>query len=445
MSTSAGVPDWPVAPIACDVLIIGGGVQGLWLLNDLRSEGYSALLLERRALGDGQTCHSHVYLHQGHLYRDVGLAMRLKEITPRWREWLARRSDQRLGVVPSYFGFANPADARTREALWNDPRLGLNYRVVTNDPPRALAGGAVRVVLESAEVCLDGRWLVSELRRGVDDWISQVEQVRAIALDLSRVAGGRPRGGQVEEVVVTMPGGPAPVRFQPSALVLAAGAGNQTLLLQATGGNPILLGRLSNNQQLRLAYMLVIRGPSEELPPLTGVFPDLGGLFQVSRRLADSDEVVWLVSDQRSQMLTFVEDWIEFDASWWLRAVLSNLERLAPRLFGSSPLRGRFQWGIYAAPKAEGRSEGAIPLEERIEQFGIENLWTLWPTKLTLAPKVSQDVVAAISQQLGAGSGSSTDPPGWQQVRCPVATAVERWQKAPLVSWDQFQLQHGLP
>ena len=41
--------------IRVDVAIVGGGISGLWLLNLLRSRGYRALLIERRAFGDGQT------------------------------------------------------------------------------------------------------------------------------------------------------------------------------------------------------------------------------------------------------------------------------------------------------------------------------------------------------------------------------------------------------
>src|SRR5690606_11380471 len=37
-----------------DLVIFGGGVAGLWLLNRAREAGYSALLFEREALGAGQ-------------------------------------------------------------------------------------------------------------------------------------------------------------------------------------------------------------------------------------------------------------------------------------------------------------------------------------------------------------------------------------------------------
>ncbi|MFN3402304.1 MAG: FAD-dependent oxidoreductase, partial [Ferrovibrio sp.] len=38
-----------------DVAILGGGIAGLWLLARLKRAGYSALLIEREALGAGQT------------------------------------------------------------------------------------------------------------------------------------------------------------------------------------------------------------------------------------------------------------------------------------------------------------------------------------------------------------------------------------------------------
>ena len=38
-----------------DIAIIGGGVAGLWTLNQLRNRGYSAVLFEQQALGSCQT------------------------------------------------------------------------------------------------------------------------------------------------------------------------------------------------------------------------------------------------------------------------------------------------------------------------------------------------------------------------------------------------------
>src|SRR5215472_6399952 len=118
MSHPNAPPSPLVATVHPDVLILGGGGVGLWLLNDLHRQGYSALLLERRELGGEQTNHSHVYLHQGHLYEEAVLASRLRHVTPRWAEWI-RETSPRQAVMPSYFGFENPADAERKKTLWN--------------------------------------------------------------------------------------------------------------------------------------------------------------------------------------------------------------------------------------------------------------------------------------------------------------------------------------
>ena len=54
--------------IRVDVVIVGGGIAGLWLLNLLRSRGYGAVLIERSAFGDGQTICSQGMIHGGLKY-----------------------------------------------------------------------------------------------------------------------------------------------------------------------------------------------------------------------------------------------------------------------------------------------------------------------------------------------------------------------------------------
>ena len=54
-------------PIQTDtqIAIIGGGVCGLWLLNQLSREGYQTLLFEKDALGSGQSLASQGMIHGG--------------------------------------------------------------------------------------------------------------------------------------------------------------------------------------------------------------------------------------------------------------------------------------------------------------------------------------------------------------------------------------------
>jgi hypothetical protein len=196
--------------------------------------------------------------------------------------------------MPSYFGFLGAAGAKTRVNLWSHPRLNLPYEEVPVPP--ALEGGVIRTTLRSPEICLDGQSLVEELSKPVEPWISRIADVTDLRLD--------PRAERVTEVMAALPDGNS-MTFRPRALVLAAGAGNQALLDRATGGSRALVGRLRDQQQIRKAHMLVVNGPEESLGPFSGVLPHCD-LFLVARR--EEGEVTWLISDDRSPLLGFVED-----------------------------------------------------------------------------------------------------------------------------------------
>ena len=61
-----------VRTLHCDIVILGGGVAGLWLLDDLRRRRYRALLLEAGALGGVQTLASQGMIHGGIKYSLAG-------------------------------------------------------------------------------------------------------------------------------------------------------------------------------------------------------------------------------------------------------------------------------------------------------------------------------------------------------------------------------------
>ena len=48
-----------------DILIVGGGIAGLWLNVRLCQQGFSTLLLERDTLGGGQSLKSQGIIHGG--------------------------------------------------------------------------------------------------------------------------------------------------------------------------------------------------------------------------------------------------------------------------------------------------------------------------------------------------------------------------------------------
>ena len=76
-----------------DIVILGGGIAGLWLLNRLRTAGYSTVLFERGALGQGQSIASQGMIHGGMKYALGGaLTRRPASIQSGRRASMARRA-----------------------------------------------------------------------------------------------------------------------------------------------------------------------------------------------------------------------------------------------------------------------------------------------------------------------------------------------------------------
>ena len=56
------------ATLRPDIVIFGGGIAGLWLINRLNAAGYQCLLLESATLGGDQTLASQGIIHGGLKY-----------------------------------------------------------------------------------------------------------------------------------------------------------------------------------------------------------------------------------------------------------------------------------------------------------------------------------------------------------------------------------------
>ncbi len=90
--------------IEVDVLIYGGGVAGLWLLESLRNKNYSCLLIEKESLGDGQTIVSQGIIHGGVKYSLPGVFREdsieeIKGMPERWNQLLRGESNPNLSNV----------------------------------------------------------------------------------------------------------------------------------------------------------------------------------------------------------------------------------------------------------------------------------------------------------------------------------------------------------
>lgn len=89
--------------LSYDVIVIGGGIAGLWLAARLRRAGYNVILFEKDTLGGAQTLASQGMIHGGQKYNiggaKSGPAAAIAQMPARWDAALEGRGEIDLSAV----------------------------------------------------------------------------------------------------------------------------------------------------------------------------------------------------------------------------------------------------------------------------------------------------------------------------------------------------------
>ena len=392
-----GSPD-----VVVDVAILGGGIAGLWLLDRLQRDGFSAVLLEADALGAGQSVASQGIIHGGTKYT-LGLALdtAVKEL----REMPATWSDSLRGAEGPNLSRARTLSPRTY--LWVPPQLGGGLlgafsRTLMRSRVRGLprsewpdglgSPSAAGSVYELEELVLDIPSVLEALRA------AHRERIRRIP-DRERLSFGNGEGRlRVGDITV------GAQRF-----VLAAGAGNEELLLRA--------GVDGMGQQRRPLHQVLVAGMKQPLYAHC-IGKSTRPLATVTAHPCPAGDYVWYVGG------LVAEDGVaESEAQLVQRA-----RRELPRLFPAADF-GAARWATFRIDRAEGAIAGGRrpsgPLVNSRDRFIVA-----WPTKLALAPVLSDRVVQLLhEQQVRPGASeiealSALEEPG---VARPPWEGIEAW------------------
>ena len=381
------------------VLILGGGIAGLWLLARLRSAGYGVLLVETTALGGIQTLASQGIIHGGIKYaltgHLTGAAQAIAAMPARWRACLEGRGE---------------LDLRRARLLASHQYLWSSGGVASE-----LAGLFASRVMRGRVTAVEGAERPALFRHG--DFHGHVYRLDEPVLDpaslsaaLAALAGDAClAAGHIEllegrTLALTGPDG-ARALVRPQRLVLAAGAGNGDLLAG--------LGRSRPAQQLRPLRMLMARG---DLPELYAHCLGAGAtprLTVTSQPLA-SGERVWYLGGQ------VAEAGVRRSPDQQLAAGRQELANLLPWLE-----QGGLRWASLSIDRAEPRQPGGLrPDQPMVDE--AEGVLVTWPVKLAFAPLVADQVLERL-----AGAGIQ-----------PAGAALERpggWPAPPLgrLPWEQ--------
>ncbi|MBL8764825.1 MAG: FAD-dependent oxidoreductase [Phycisphaerae bacterium] len=370
--------------IEAQVVVVGGGIAGLWTLRELLGAGVDAVLVSRGPLGGGQTIGSQGIVHGGIKYALGGKAQRasqsLAETVGSWRAALAGR-----GIV----------DLRAARVLTDHQYLwttgGLGARVFGFAASRVLRSGVTVVraperpdvfngappgidVYRVEEVVLDPESLVRALAADVGVRIVQGDQVRACG-----------DGGVVERVTARSDG--VEERTLVGAhYVLAAGSGNAALL----GSIGSVMGPGAGGEglmQRRPLHMVMARGAA--LRPIWGHCLGAGTLPRatITTQPDRGGRVVWYIGGGPAESGVLLDRAEQIEAA--RREVASCLPWVS--------LAG-VEWATLRIDRAEGRMpDGSRPDEPVVlRPAEASNVVAAWPTKLAFAPLCARRVIRAL-------------------------------------------------
>lgn len=380
----------------CDVLVIGGGVCGLWTLHALRVAGYDAWLIERSALGDGQTIASQGILHAGAKYRlpgnAVDAAQAVADVQEAWEDALVY--NDMADPLPPDLGGVNIIDERT--LLWTTP--GLGSRVAAKGARAIMRSKVMRLARDRWPGGFDGAPKGVEIYETVEMVLEPSSLLGTLAT--GQWTDGRVRRGRVvgietagDACSVRIGDGDGAITLSADAVVLAAGEGNEALLDLSGAGGDRLMQRRPLHQLVAIGAPFDLNGHclqmSVDKPALTVTTGELDG------------ERTWYFGGGPS------EDGVGRSAADQIAAGRDAVTKCLPWVDQSG-----FEWRVFPIDRAEGRTAGGKRPSEAVATWasdagGNDRVLAVWPTKLVLAPRAAGLVLERLEARRIGPSGIS--------------------------------------
>lgn len=358
--------------LSTDVLIVGGGIAGLWLNARLRRQGFATVLVECGSLGGGQSLKSQGIIHGGAKYALhgalTGASEAIADMPRRWREALSGAGELDLSGVRIL------SDAHY---LWSPGTLAGN--LTSFFASKAVRGRVDQVKGEQLPPALQhpkfkGKvYRLAELVLDVPSLIARLAELAGDGLLAARQVEPLREGDELCGLIVDG----REIRAQ--RVVLSAGAGNAELLAA--------LGIDQPAQQLRPLHMVLAKGPA--LKPLYAHC--LGGgpkpRVTVTTHPAADGQWVWYLGGDLAEA-----DGVARDEGAQVAAAQKEMAALLPWVDQSQT-----RWATLRVDRAEPAQSGLVRPDNAFlaEQ---QNLLVGWPTKLALAPDFADRVLATLQR-----------------------------------------------
>lgn len=357
--------------VRADIVIFGGGIAGLWLLDALQHAGYSAILLNKGALGQGQSIAAQGIIHGGTKYTfGLGLESAVPELAAmpeRWRASLTGELGPDLRAAPP---LANAMQ------MWLPPQLGgralagfskqmMRGRMRERSPhdrPAVLPQGRGGSLFDLDETVIDVPKTLMALQNLHGACIREIP--KGVAIDFV------PRATGLEIIV-------GPIKIQTQRVILTAGAGNEGLLAGA--------GLTQVACQRRPLHQIIIRGMPQPIY-LHCVGKSSKPLATITSHPDGTGAYYWYVGG------LLAEKGVTQTPNTLIKAAQAELERLLP---GAKFTQA--DWATHRVDRAEPAHRGGLR-PNSVFAFCEGAIIVGWPTKLALAPVLADKIMALLDK-----------------------------------------------
>lgn len=354
-----------------DVVVVGGGIAGLWTLVALRQSGFNAILIEQHAIGSGQTLASQGIIHGGTKYaltgKLTGSSEAVRSMPERWKQHLAGErmpdlSFSRINTPHQWMWDAGSVSSRVSSFFASKVMSSRVESLVVDQRPDFLKD---KNIYQLQEPVLDIKSVLTLLARPYAEYLLRAEVNRHYQQD--------------GHVVIDVTSGDTQQSVHARSVVFCAGAGNE--------------GIQSRQMQLRPLQMLLVKG---ELPELWGhvIEANANPRLTITSHQNASGEIVWYIGGQ------LAEDGASENGMDLIERSKQELQATFPTLDWQAK-----QWATLLIDRAEGWQEGGKRPDEPVIKTEGKSI-TVWPTKLVFAPLVGDRVVGMINE-MGIEAGKN--------------------------------------
>jgi len=362
--------------IEADIIIIGGGIAGCWLLRSLLDLGYNVLLLEQGQLGGIQTMRSQGIIHGGLKYALSGRLNSASESIARMPEYWQSCLDSERSPYLSGAKCLSP-----HQYMWSSQ--GWGNKLFSMFAVKTLKGRIDKVCKEEIPSVFDTQAFNGSLYKLYEPVLDVPSVVHTLIDGLERkvrrVDWKKDRvhhrsTGHID--YIECHDSDQVYNISAQYYVLAAGEGNQDFL-DALKITKIIM-------QTRPLHMVMVKHSYPHAIYAHCIDKDTQPRVTITSHVASNKEQVWYIGGR------IAEVGVNKSAEEQIQTAKAELDTLMPWVDLSQG-----QWASLKVNRAEACQRGFLKPDSFYCKV-VENCVVTWPTKLAMTPLLSDQVINEI-------------------------------------------------